>query len=376
MEYFARVTAGLEEIAWQDISGLGAELLGFGHRRIDFSHAGPPAMLLRLLGVDDVYVFADLLDGLDHTRASLGELARQIAGVDFGPAVARCAAVRPLSAAPGYRITASHLGRRNYSRYDVEAAVAQALAGRWPWRHLPNRDTQTNPAPEEPELDLRILLEDDWALVGLRLSAQPLHRRPYKLASTPGSLKPPVAFCLCLMAALHPADRLLDPTCGAGTIVIESAALLTAGLSIGGELDPAAFAAAERNLALAGLDRLPAAALADPATFGRRSQPAAILYQGDARQPNVPPASIDAVVANLPWDQQVRAPGDVAADYAAILAQIELALAPGGRAVLLTTQDAALDAALSRRPGLRLASRHAISLFGAQPTISLLRQTR
>ena len=77
--YFARVTAGLEQLAWQDIERrCDARLLGFGHRRIDFAYAGMPAALLDLRSVDDMYVYAARLTGLDHTRASLARLTEKI----------------------------------------------------------------------------------------------------------------------------------------------------------------------------------------------------------------------------------------------------------------------------------------------------------
>ncbi|MEP7189830.1 MAG: RNA methyltransferase, partial [Roseiflexaceae bacterium] len=123
--YFARVTAGLEQLAWQDIERrYDAQLIGFGHRRIDFAYAGTPAALLDLRSVDDIYVYAARLTGLDHTRASLARLTEKIAPMELLPALDVCAAVRPIGTAPTYRVTASHLGRRNYSRYDVESAVA------------------------------------------------------------------------------------------------------------------------------------------------------------------------------------------------------------------------------------------------------------
>ena len=126
-QFFARVSAGLEPIAWADIERqAGARLRGFGHRRVDFTYDGPPAGLLQLRAVDDVYVLVARLQGLDHTRASMGRLSRKLAQVDFGPALAALAAVRDLPEYPKYRVTASHLGRRNYSRYDVEGAVEQA----------------------------------------------------------------------------------------------------------------------------------------------------------------------------------------------------------------------------------------------------------
>ena len=221
--YFARVTAGLERLVWQDIERrCNARLMSFGHRRIDFAYGGTPATLLDLRGVDDIYVHAARLTGLDHTRASLARLTEKIAPLDLLPALEVCAAVRPISTAPTYRVTASHLGRRNYSRYDVEGAVAAALTGNLPWRFVLNDAEE-----QEPELDLRVLLEDDWALLGLRLGELPLHRRAYKVASRPGSLKPPVAYCLGLLAALAPSDVVLDPACGAGTILVEAAALVS-----------------------------------------------------------------------------------------------------------------------------------------------------
>jgi hypothetical protein len=70
-QYFARMTAGLEQLAWQDIERrCDARLIGFGHRRVDFTYAGAPAALLDLRGVDDIYVYVARLAGLDHTRAS------------------------------------------------------------------------------------------------------------------------------------------------------------------------------------------------------------------------------------------------------------------------------------------------------------------
>ena len=93
----------------------------------------------------------------------------------------------------------------------------------------------------------------DWALLGLRLGALPLHRRAYKVASRPGSLKPPVAYCLGLLAALAPSDVVLDPACGAGTILVEAVALAPSGVVCGGDLDPFALETAQANLQAAGM---------------------------------------------------------------------------------------------------------------------------
>ena len=324
---------------------------------------------------DDIYVYAARLTGLDHTRASLARLTEKIAPMDLLPALEVCAAVRPISTAPTYRVTASHLGRRNYSRYDVEGAVAAALTGNLPWRFVLNDAEE-----QEPELDLRVLLEDDWALLGLRLGALPLHRRAYKVASRPGSLKPPVAYCLGLLAALAPGDVVLDPACGAGTILVEAAALVRSGIVCGGDLDASALETAQANLQAAGMDAvlIELSAGFDPRRLDRANNaelPTALLYQGDATDLRLADRTVDAVLSNLPWGKQVTPETDLAPLYRGILTTIERVLAPGGRAVLLTDQAEPLLAALEACPALQLASALQISLYGRHPTIYVLHST-
>lgn len=370
MRYFARVTAGLEQTAWQDIARRApAQLIGFGHRRIDFHSDAAPSALLALRSVDDVYVYVDLLRGLDHTRASLATIAQQIAQVDFTQALCICQQARGIAQPPSYSVTASHLGRRNYSRHDIEQAAQSAIGGRLPWRFIPNQPGAN--ANAEADLDLRILLEDGWALLGLRLGARPLHRRAYKVESMPGSLKAPVAYCLCALAQLQPDDRVLDPMCGAGTILIEAADLAHSGALIGADIQQQALAAARQNIQASGHEPRPI----QPNSLAPEQRSAGLrfyLYQGDARTPQLPRASISAVVSNPPWDLQVSTNGDTAAFYTAMLAHIAYVLAPQGRALLLSTQAEAFQLALGSTPSLLLRSAAQISLFGQHPWIYLL----
>jgi len=364
--YFARVSAGLEQIAWRDIERrFAVEFVGFGHRRIDFGYAGVPADLLDLRSVDDVYVFVARLTRLDHTRVSLDRLTQKIALLDFEPALAVVAAARALPDEPKYRVTASHLGKRNYSRYDVEGAVERALTPRLPWRFVLNEADEP-----EPDLDLRVLLEDDWALLGLRLGAAPLHRREYKVASRTGSLKAPVAYCLGLLAGFAPGQVLLDPACGAGTILAEALSLAPGGVLIGGDAEQAALELAQQNLraAAASVRLVDTATILDP----RAEPPGVVLYQGDARAIPLAAGSVDAVVSNLPWGQQVSVDADIGQLYVAIFGAIVRTLAPGGQVVLLTDQAEAMQAALATHPALRLVSSFPISLFGRHPTIYVL----
>lgn len=341
MRYFIRVTAGTEAIAWREISQLpGVRHILTDHRRLDIDYPGAPVDLLTLRSVDDVYADVGLLQPIDHTRAALPVIAQGIAALDFAPAVGACRAARPISKKLRYTVTASLLGRRNYSRFEVADRVREGLA-RWGWMYIEN-------APDQPpvDLDVRVLVEHDWMRIGIRLGEHPLHRRPYKLNSLPGSLKAPVAACLCLLAEVQPGETVLDATCGAGTIAIEAAAL-GAGNVLAADLNPDAARAACENAANAGLT--------------------VSVMTGDARQLPLPAASMDCIVSNLPWGKQVAADADLSQLYAGLVREFERVLRSGGRAVLLTDRDELLSA-LAAMPQLQITSTQQISLFGSHPT--------
>lgn len=371
MRYFARVTAGLEAVAWREIEPYGAVLVGFGHRRIDFTYEGPPAALLALKSVDDVYLYVTRLEGFDRTRASLAHF-QALEAEDFAPALDAIVVVREIGSPPTYAITASHLGKRNYSRYDVEHAVQEVLSGCLPWHYIPNR-----PGEElSPDIDLRILIEEKWALVGIRLGAIPLHRRPYKVASTPGSLKAPVAFALCMLADLKADDVLLDPTCGAGTILIEATTFLRGGTLIGIDRDEDAITATQDNGTQAGLTVQRASAEMAVAIEEASEHEATtlLLWNGDIRTVTLPEQSIGAIIANLPWGKQVDPDADLSYLYTALMTMAETVLTVNGRMVLLTDQVALIQNALQDCPRLTLTDTFQISLFGSHPTVHLIRK--
>lgn len=348
----------------------GTHLIGFGHRRIDFNYEGQPASLLELKSVDDVYLFITQLQGMDRTRASLRTF-QQLRAIDFAPVVALLSDIRDMATPPTYGITASHLGKRNYSRYDVEDATQIAISEHLPWHFIPNR-----PGEEAiRDIEFRILIEADWALVGVRLNDIPLHRRPYKVASRPGSLKAPVAYCLALLADLKPNDVLLDPTCGAGTILVEAANFIESGLLIGIDIETDSIHATQQNGTAVGLvvKALPnAQTLTDEVE--RKESRKLVLIQANIRTISFPAGTVQAVITNLPWGKQVEPDRDLFPLYAGVVNKMDHVLDGMGRAVILTDQVETLHAALEPYQQLTVVSTLQISLFGSQPTIYLIRK--
>jgi predicted RNA methylase len=297
---WARAGRGFEWIAAAEV-GLrrGWRVEEVGHRSVFFS-ADRADDALGLRTVDDVYVHCGRIAGLDHTRASLQRLEAGVAELD-------------LERRPGEgRVTASFLGRRNYNRFEIEAAVDLG-AGHW-----------------------RVHLWDEFADIGLRIAEEPLHRRAWKVADRPGTLHPPAAAAVALLGAPAPGDRVLDPFCGAGTILIE-ALLLEPGLRAqGADIDPDAVALARENL--------------------ERASVTAAVREADATSAK---ARADRLLTNLPWGAASPARGSLAA----FVDRIPTILDPAGRVALLAAPETEIAAALERA-GLTVRHQSRVRLSG------------
>ncbi len=145
-------------------------------------------------------------------------------------------------------------------------------------------------ARRDPDLPLRLWLHEDRATLLLDTSGEPLDRRGYRLATATATLRETLAAAAVLATGWDGRGPVVDPMCGAGTLLAEAAwialgrppgalrrgwaferlpgfesrafaAIRTEPLPAPGpevrlygtDLDPAALAAAEENLARAGL---------------------------------------------------------------------------------------------------------------------------
>lgn len=266
MHVLARTLRGIEWIARDEVrSRLGIDRVELGHRELRFSLPELVPELLELGTVDDVFEILAQVDGVTRRRESLARLA----SLDLG-------------GASSFDVTASFLGKRNYSRFELEDALAASMAGKR--------------VPRGGAISLRVHVVGEVATIAARIARTPLHRRAYRVATVPGSVHPPLARALALLAG----RSFVDPFCGAGTIPIEGA---LAGLETrGSDIDPRAIEAARRNAA--GFD-VPFT-VADAAELGL----------------------VGCVVTNPPWGKAVQA------------AKVDL---QARRLVLLTGRPTGLD---------------------------------
>lgn len=343
VRYWSVVTRGLEAVAREEIEERIADAynLDVGYRRVAFETSVDLRALFALRTVDDLFVDLGAWESIGRPRAALKLLGDRALDLDLRDAAAICRELREMDTPPSFSVTANFVGRRNYSTGEIKLAVAMSIEATHGWSYQA-RDA-------DADLNVRVFLEHERAYLGVRLAGTPLHERPYKVATVAGSLKPTVAAAMIRLGRFPAGAALLDPLCGAGTIVLEAALMGYA--ARGGDHDTAALDAARQNRDAANVQ--------------------VALDQWDAQALPLPAHSVDGVVCNLPWGQQAPVTGEIERFYTACLAEIARVARPNTRVVLLTGLQPLLRSAVEHT-GLQLESELEISLSGQTPMIAVL----
>jgi 23S rRNA G2445 N2-methylase RlmL len=331
---FFLTTRGLEDVSANEIATLPSLTIGsIGYRHITASCAGSLAPLLNIRTVDDIFLDLATWRNMGRSRQTLALIRDLSSRLNLRSAAAKLARLRAVPGTTAFAVTASFVGKRNYGVEEIKNAVREGVMTHHNWSYT---------SDDAADLNIRVFIESEIALVGLRLGLRPLHEREYKKAHRAGSLKPPVAAAMLRLLGIEPGQSLLDPCCGAGTILIE------AGKSVatvrGGDIDPSAVSAARMNATAAGS--------------------AASIDVWDARALPIPDGSIERIVSNPPWGRQAPISGGLPLFYRDLCAEMRRVLAPGGRIALLTNAPQ-----LASFQDLRRDAQLEISLYGQTPTI-------
>ena len=331
---FAVTNRGLEQLCAEELAGLpGLQIRQVAYRRVAAKIEGDLSALLGLKLVDDVFLELGSWEDIVPQRIALARMKELSSTLDLAEALQSISGLRLVRRPPSFSVTANFVGKRNYSSDEIKLAVSEGVTTRYGWRYT---------SEDLSDLNLRVFIEHEQAYIGVRLSATPQHSRSYKQEHIAGSLKPTIAAAMLLIAEAAPDRIILDPLCGAGTILIEAA--LAGGSPWGGDSEAPALLAARAN--------------------ARGANIALHLQQWDARSLPLRSGSIDRIVTNLPWGRQVQVDEEMSGFYGAVCAEFERVLARSGQVVLLTNL---VD--LVRFERLELVSSLPISLFGQQPAI-------
>jgi 23S rRNA G2445 N2-methylase RlmL len=324
---YALVFPGLEPVAEEEIiSDLGGEVKRTASGLVVFRVPEIDAQLLKLRTVEDLFLLAWGTDKLSYRATDLERIRRWTAHeADWDRLLRIHHAIRPKpKGKPTYRLVTQMRGQHGYRRADARKALAQGLAGKLPvsWQHV----------EENAAVEVWLTIDGSTAVCGLRLSDRTMRHRTYKMEHLPASLRPTVAAAMVRLADIKSNQAILDPMCGAGTILAEALAWsrqtgTRPSLVLGGDLAKAALRAAGPNL---------------------RSLGQVHLARWDARRLPLADHSVDRLICNPPFGKQLSRPEDISPLYQASLQEWNRVLQPNGRAVLLAGELRAIrEAALA-----------------------------
>jgi 23S rRNA G2445 N2-methylase RlmL len=349
---YAVVLPGLEEVAAEEITrDVHGDVKRTAPGLVVFRVPEVDESVLRLRTTEDVFLFAWGTDKLSYRAEDLDRIRRWTAReADWARLLRIHHAVRPKpKGRPTYRLVTQMTGEHGYRRVDAAKALAQGLSGKLP--------ASWHPAEENAAVEIWLTIHGATAVCGLRLSDRTMRHRTYKREHLPASLRPTLAAAMVRLAGAGPGQVVLDPMCGAGTILaeqLETARHPQAGRPEvwGGDVDAAALRAAVTNL--------------------RRLGPR-LLARWDATRLPLPDGSVDRIVSNPPFGKQLGRPEDIAPLYRRAVAEYDRVLRPGGRAVLLVAEVGALKEA-ARAVGWQPQRQLRVRVLGQPATVSAWRK--
>jgi 23S rRNA G2445 N2-methylase RlmL len=345
------VLPGLEPIAADEIaSDIGGDIKRTGPGVVVFRVPEISPALLQLKTVEDVFLVGWGTDQLTYRAEDLERIRRWTAReMDWAALLRVHHAIRPKpKGKPTYRLVTQMSGTHGYRRIDAGKAVAAGMAGKLPasWR----------PAEEHAAVEIWLTIRGATAFCGIRLSDRTMRHRTYKMEHIAASLRPTLAAAMVRLAEVKPGQLLLDPMCGAGTILAEALEYgrrLHGGIRIaGGDLDQRALRAASANLRRLGQ---------------------AMLTRWSAGRLPLPNSYVDRLVSNPPFGKQLGRPDRIGALYQRMCEEYDRVLEPRGKAVLLVSDVRALKQA-TQKVKWHLARQVPVRVLGQPAAVTVWRK--
>ena len=322
---YAHVHPGLESVAADEITrDLQGEIKRTERGVVVFRLRTIDPDVLKLRTTEDIYLMAWGTGSLSFKANDLETIKKWTAKKPDWPQLFRIHhAIRPkVKGKPTFHLVCQMTGEHGYRRVDALDAMADGLHGIVPVGWVP--------AEENAWLEIWMTINGKTAVSGLRLSDRTMRHRTYKTDHVAASLRPTVAAAMVRLAGIGPGMAVLDPMCGAGTILAEAVALCEMRRMRdvkyhGGDIDPNAVYCAKENL-------------------GNRG--GAEIERWDAMELPLPGESVERIVCNPPFGKQLSKPELIPDLYMDCAKEWDRVLKPGGRAVLLAAEQDELRAAV------------------------------
>jgi tRNA (guanine6-N2)-methyltransferase len=300
--------------------------------------------VLSLRSVENVFAAVGQFDGLPAEETGLEAIRAWAAASDLTEPAAVHAQVHGPRESPSFRCTTKRFGEHAFGSMDIMAAAGAGIVDRYGWRV----------DLEGYDYDIHVDVEDDRCTIGLRITPVSLRRRG-RIVHVAASLDPTLGYAMCVLSDPQPGEVFVDPTCGAGTVLLERAEIGPARL-VAGDLFAHPLEMARRNVVANAVE--------------------AKLSRWDARRLPLAAESVDKVCANLPWGRRAGSHLVNKHLYPPLIREVARVLKVGGRAVLLSLEKRMLLACVDRHGWLRIADTLPVSVAGLKPAIYVIDKWR
>jgi tRNA (guanine6-N2)-methyltransferase len=341
--YYVMTMPGLETIAFSEIHArfADAELVKFSRGIALFRTAASPAELLELRTVEDVFVALAHIKSLGPGRDALRVVHGATLNANVNEALTLWRRAHHGSLPKTWRVVSQKSGYHEFRRIDAGESVGAALQ-----RNLPRGMRLVK---DDADIEFWVWINGSEVLIGVRLSDATMRHRHYKQEHLPASLRPTIAAAMCVLSRPTAQDIVLDPLCGAGTILIER------GLAeepyealLGGDLREEAVTIAQRN--------------------ARHARVEMTLKTWDARSLPLEEGSVTRIITNLPFGKQIGTPEKNVKLYKDLAHEFRRVLRPDGLLVALTSENRLWEAAL-REQNWRITKKVVLVVLGQPASI-------
>ncbi len=257
-----------------------------------------------------------------------------------------------MAEARSFRITTKRVGQHAFDSYAVASLAGRIVQDRF----------GTPVDLKGYEVDLRVDVYDRLVWIGWQLTRQSLsHRFEDRAYYRSVSLKPTFAQALLRFARIPDGatGKLLDPFCGAGTILLEAADTFPRLQLFGSDRYEEPVAGAQANLA----------------HFDLAHRAEVRQVEMSTLRQHYPAGQFDYIVTNPPFGLRMAQKVDLRRFYQTFLTEAESLLAPGGTLTLLMLKAANFRQAVARSP-LRVIEFHRVEVGGKEMRVYRLGRGR
>lgn len=311
--YYAMTMPGLETLAFSEVRAIQqeAEQVKFARGIALFRTDISPVSLLALRTSEDVFCALAHIAKLGRGQDALRVLHSATLHTDLATAIQLWRQAHHGARPRTWRVVSQMSGSYDFRRIDAGRSVEAALR-----RAMPR---QMHHVEDQADLEIWLWLGGNDVFIGLRLSDATMRHRRYKQEHLPASLRPTVAAAMSKLAHPTETDIVLDPLCGAGTILVERSLMAPCAEILGGDIREPAVVMARRNASAAGVK--------------------VDWHQWDACALPLDAQQVTRIITNLPFGKQIGTHEENRTLYIDLLREFERVLTSDGLLVTLTSED-------------------------------------